>query len=112
MAERSKAPVSGTGLFGGVGSNPTPITFFVVGASQFFEGAGAVIFLCGAKKIAETGNRTQASAATMQGTAIILSRRGSSTGRCGVVVAPRCNAGAHNLPNHRHLSKAVNASAS
>ena len=25
MAERSKAPVSGTGLFGGVGSNPTPI---------------------------------------------------------------------------------------
>ena len=33
MAERSKAPVSGTGLFGGVGSNPTPIihtfcTFF------------------------------------------------------------------------------------
>ncbi len=27
MAERSKAPVSGTGLFGGVGSNPTPITF-------------------------------------------------------------------------------------
>ena len=29
MAERSKAPVSGTGLFGGVGSNPTPITVFV-----------------------------------------------------------------------------------
>ena len=28
MAERSKAPVSGTGLFGGVGSNPTPITIF------------------------------------------------------------------------------------
>ena len=28
MAERSKAPVSGTGLFGGVGSNPTPIRFF------------------------------------------------------------------------------------
>ena len=27
MAERSKAPVSGTGLFGGVGSNPTPISF-------------------------------------------------------------------------------------
>ena len=27
MAERSKAPVSGTGLFGGVGSNPTPIKF-------------------------------------------------------------------------------------
>ena len=27
MAERSKAPVSGTGLFGGVGSNPTPIIF-------------------------------------------------------------------------------------
>ena len=25
MAERSQAPVSGTGLFGGVGSNPTPI---------------------------------------------------------------------------------------
>ena len=31
MAERSKAPVSGTGLFGGVGSNPTPITFFFLG---------------------------------------------------------------------------------
>jgi hypothetical protein len=28
MAERSKAPVSGTGLFGGVGSNPTSIMFF------------------------------------------------------------------------------------
>ena len=28
MAERSKAPVSGTGLFGGVGSNPTPIILF------------------------------------------------------------------------------------
>ena len=28
MAERSKAPVSGTGLFGGVGSNPTPIIFW------------------------------------------------------------------------------------
>ena len=27
MAERSKAPVSGTGLFGGVGSNPTPIIY-------------------------------------------------------------------------------------
>ena len=27
MAERSKAPVSGTGIFGGVGSNPTPIIF-------------------------------------------------------------------------------------
>ena len=30
MAERSKAPVSGTGLFGGVGSNPTPINFSLV----------------------------------------------------------------------------------
>ena len=29
FAERSKAPVSGTGLFGGVGSNPTPITIFL-----------------------------------------------------------------------------------
>ena len=27
MAERSKALVSGTSLFGGVGSNPTPVTF-------------------------------------------------------------------------------------
>ena len=72
----------------------------------------AVIFLGGAKKIAETGNRTQASAATMQGTAIILSRRESFSGRCGAVVAPWCNAGAHSLPNDRHLSKAVNASAS
>ena len=26
MAERSKALVSGTSLFGGVGSNPTPVT--------------------------------------------------------------------------------------
>ena len=32
MAERSKAPVSGTGLFGGVGSNPTPISFAHFGA--------------------------------------------------------------------------------
>ena len=30
MAERSKAPVSGTGLFGGVGSNPTPIILFFI----------------------------------------------------------------------------------
>ena len=28
MAERSKALVSGTSLFGGVGSNPTPVTIF------------------------------------------------------------------------------------
>ena len=27
MAERSKALVSGTSLFGGVGSNPTPVIF-------------------------------------------------------------------------------------
>ena len=32
MAERSKAPVSGTGLFGGVGSNPTPISFLFLSA--------------------------------------------------------------------------------
>ena len=38
MAERSKAPVSGTGLFGGVGSNPTPITIF------FFVGPRAAAF--------------------------------------------------------------------
>ena len=31
MAERSKAPVSGTGLFGGVGSNPTPIILVLFG---------------------------------------------------------------------------------
>ena len=64
MAERSKAPVSGTGLFGGVGSNPTPIRFIVLNKLT-------KLFL---KKSAETGNRTQASAATMQGTAIILSQ--------------------------------------
>ena len=76
MAERSKAPVSGTGLFGGVGSNPTPISSSFLTAFQtpfiteIFE-----------KKSAETGNRTQAFAATTRGTAIILSRRFSMPGR-------------------------------
>ena len=49
MAERSKAPVSGTGLFGGVGSNPTPITFFVVGATKFFNRTGRDILDRGEK---------------------------------------------------------------
>ena len=31
MAERSKAPVEGTGLYGGMGSKPTPIIFFFFG---------------------------------------------------------------------------------
>ena len=34
MAERSKALVSGTSLFGGVGSNPTPIIFLLVKARR------------------------------------------------------------------------------
>ena len=34
LAERSKAPVSGTGLFEGVGSNPTVRIFFFVFASD------------------------------------------------------------------------------
>ena len=38
MAERSKAPVSGTGLFGGVGSNPTPISFGRCFANFFTRG--------------------------------------------------------------------------
>ena len=39
MAERSKAPVSGTGLFGGVGSNPTPIIFssFLALKTMYFQ---------------------------------------------------------------------------
>ena len=42
MAERSKAPVSGTGLFGGVGSNPTPISFgFFAFARPLFFGQRA-----------------------------------------------------------------------
>ena len=45
MAERSKAPVSGTGLFGGVGSNPTPIMhmfFFFFFFSQQPDDSAAV----------------------------------------------------------------------
>ena len=64
------------------------------------------------QKIAETGNRTQASAATKRGTAIILSRR-----QCRPMsVRQRKPSGLHPrmLAQHmdRHLSKAVNASAS
>ena len=35
MAERSKALVSGTSLFGGVGSNPTSVTTFLAPADFF-----------------------------------------------------------------------------
>ena len=102
MAERSKAPVSGTGLFGGVGSNPTPIILFSFCRIARF--VGVVRLLVGRlgaengvwvktgqqthqqqrrqQKIAETGNRTQASAATTRGTAIILSRRPRCAALC------------------------------
>ena len=47
MAERSKAPVSGTGLFGGVGSNPTPIICFAFFAPNLVV-QGRFIFALGA----------------------------------------------------------------
>ena len=36
MAERSKALVSGTSLFGGVGSNPTPVTHYLFAPAKIF----------------------------------------------------------------------------
>ena len=41
MAERSKALVSGTSLFGGVGSNPTPVTQNFC-LARLFVGQGVV----------------------------------------------------------------------
>lgn len=38
VAERSKALVLGTGLFGGVGSNPTAATFFFLIVKNLHEG--------------------------------------------------------------------------
>ena len=48
-AERSKAPVSGTGLFGGVGSNPTPIMhmFFFF---SFFPNSPTTLRPCNQKR--------------------------------------------------------------
>ena len=64
------------------------------------------------KKNAETGNRTQASAATMQGTAIILSRRPFCAHRGDRLERRTAERRAVAQLQDRHLSKAVNASAS
>ena len=59
MAERSKALVSGTSLFGGVGSNPTSVTrfFFIIRGFFFFTSSCPFVGASSVSRLAQLVER-------------------------------------------------------